>query len=527
MQNKSVKYKKTLNFIRTSFIFWKPNSPAMLKILTPREMYLADQATLIHQNISSIDLMERASRAFVEEFIKRYPSQNVLVFCGTGNNGGDGLAISRLLQEQGYPVRVVIVPGSGKESGDFLQNLEAARWAGIPLLYWGVDAIEVRESVVVDAIFGIGINRPLSGTALDVVNFMNALGSTIVSVDVPSGMPCGDGFTGKEAGVLAELTIALHAPKLTFFVPESAGFINEFTWVDIGLDRSTVDSFPPLYLMTEHKDVVGMYQVRESFSHKGSFGKVLLWAGQEETLGAALLFAEACHYSGAGLTTLCLPESARGALNIRCPEVMYLSEEHATQAIHQFTTLGMGPGLGERSSKLHEWLGKTNLPILLDADAINELVNRPGLLHSLPPHSILTPHMKEFDRLFGPSDTWIERLKTAVSMAQKHQLVIVLKNRYTFVVSPDRTVHINTTGNPAMSSGGMGDVLSGIITAFMAQDYPSLEAAILGVYVHGLAGDLLRKNGMAVVPASRLIQEIPFVLGGLAEEAASIKRHRK
>lgn len=489
----------------------------MQKILHSGQILLADAATLQKQEITSHELMERGSEAFVSLFweLPFNSKTPICILCGTGNNGGDGLAIARLLDESSYDVSVIIYRSGRKESPDFLANLALLEGAPIPIRDWSEgDLPLIQEAVVIDALLGIGLNKPLDGELLRLVDFVNSLDKYVVAVDVPTGMPMDGPFTGQEAILKATVVFTFQQPKLSFFFPESARVMQYFKVVDIRLDEAFIQALPSVYVMIEASDIAKSYRLRKDFSHKGTFGKALIIAGNTHTLGAALLCAEACLHAGAGLTTTCIPEESRMALNIRCPEVMFLGEEELEKRWGEFTVVGVGPGLGDRSNLLHKLLAFEQKPMVFDADALNYLALHPEELSALPEHAIITPHMKEFDRLFGASDHWWGRLQLAREKAQEYQLIIVLKNRYTFIVLPDGEVRINATGNPAMASGGMGDILTGIITAFLAQGYSSEEAAVLGVYVHGGAGDALASEGMAVVAASQVISRVPFVVGG-------------
>lgn len=488
----------------------------MQKILHSAQIQLADAATLQKQQITSHELMERASEGFLSLFGK-LPFDGAIpicILCGTGNNGGDGLAIARLLAESSYDVSVLIYRSGRRESRDFLANLALLKGGAVPIREWsGGNLPRIQEAVVIDALVGIGLNKPLEGELLRLVDFVNSLNKYVVAVDIPTGMPVDGPFTGQEAILKATAVFTFQQPKLSFFFPESVRAMSYFKVIDIGLDEGYIQALPSIYAMIEASDIAKSYRKRTDFSHKGTFGKALIIAGDTHTLGAALLCAEACLHAGAGLTTACIAEESRAALNIRCPEVMFLGEEELEKRWDEFTVVGVGPGLGDRSKLLRKLLAFENKPMLLDADALNYLALHSEVLSAVPEATILTPHMKEFDRLFGASDSWWERLQLARKKAREYHLIIVLKNRYTFIVLPNGEVRINATGNPAMASGGMGDVLTGVITAFLAQGYSSEEAAVLGVYVHGKAGDALASEGMAVVSASQVIARVPFILG--------------
>ncbi len=489
----------------------------MLKILNSEQMHRVDTVTLKRSEISSHFLMEQASLAFVSIFSDLIPTQDkpILVLCGTGNNGGDGLAIARILQISGYSHVSVLIYRSGREeSGDFLINLQLIEKTPVPITYWRGGGLPIiSENFIVDALLGIGLNRPLEGDLLNLTEFINKSTKHVIAVDIPTGMRSEGATKSTDSILKAEEVITLQLPKLNFFFPESVKGLDRFFIANIGLNEEFINSLPCDYNLIEASDISKIYKKRSNFSHKGTYGKALIIAGNIGTIGAALLCAEACMQAGAGLTTACIPEESEFVLNVRHPEIMFVIEKDVERRWGEYTAVAIGPGLGERSKLLNNLLSLESRPILLDADALNFLSQNPPLLIDIPKHSILTPHMKEFDRLFGNSDSWWDRLQLAKQKAKELQVIIVLKNRYTFICVPSGLVYINPTGNPAMASGGMGDALSGIITAFLAQGYAPEEAAIIGCYVHGRAGDLLESEGMAVIPASHLIKRIPYVLG--------------
>jgi len=493
----------------------------MKTILTAAQTREADRYTIETTPIASIDLMENASLAFVTVFMQLYPDKNtqVLICCGTGNNGGDGLAIARLLQEHSYDgVAVWIARFSERESDEFATNVARLYNTPIPIteFFTGDELPAIRQRVVIDALLGSGLNKPLQGDWLRMVEHINQAGKPIVAVDIPTGLRADGMLPQEEPTIQAHHVISFQRPKLSFFFPESANAVERFHVVDIGLNEPFIEKLPSDFKLIESSDIQQIYRNRKPFSHKGTYGHALIIAGDTNTLGAALLACGACLYSGAGLTTACIPTTGLTALNTRLPEVMYCTEEELPTMWDRFDAIGIGPGLGQRISLLEDCMAHTHKPMVVDADALTFLSQKKGLVDGLPKHSILTPHMKEFDRLFGAHDSWWDRVQTAREQAMALQLIILLKNQYTFIALPDGNVLINPTGNPAMASGGMGDVLTGMLTAFLAQGYPPRDAAILACYLHGAAGDrLATDSGMAVVPARQLIQAIPSTFGNL------------
>ncbi|SKB29944.1 NAD(P)H-hydrate epimerase [Parapedobacter luteus] len=489
-----------------------------MNIITAAQTKDADRHTIETEPIASVDLMERAANAFVTAFIPLYPDSNtsILICCGTGNNGGDGLAIARLLQAHGYDaITVWVVRFANSERDDFTANF--ARLHNTPIriteFFPGDKLPDIDQTVIIDALLGSGLNKPLTGDWLRLVKHINGVPGRKVAVDVPTGLRADGIIPDTEYALYAHDVISFQRPKLSFFFPESAKAIERFHVVDIGLDESYIERLPTDFRLITRDDIQRIYRNRLPFSHKGTYGHALLIAGNTRTMGAALLCCGASVYSGAGLTSACIPPAGLAALNTCHPEVMYCPEEDLAEIWGTFDAVGIGPGLGQREKLLTACLGYSAKPMVIDADAITLLAREPSLMEKLPTPCILTPHMKEFDRLFGTHSSWWDRLRTAREQAEARHIVLVLKNRYTFIVMPDGSVYINPTGNPAMASGGMGDVLTGMLTSFLAQGYPPQEAAILACYLHGTAGDQLAANGMAVVPAGKLIRMIPLAIG--------------
>ena len=454
----------------------------MKKIINASQMQQVDRHTILHQPIASVDLMEKAAIAFVGIFCGLVPDRHtpILVCCGTGNNGGDGLAIARLLQERCYDgVRVLVAAFSETRSEDFTENLGRLNRTPVPVtvLRHADECPRIDAKVVVDALFGSGLNRGLSGNWLALVNRINGANSRVISVDVPSGLGSDGRILPEEAAIEADEVISFQRPKLSFFFPESACYVRSFHVAPIGLDEVFLESLESDFFITEPQDMWKIYRQRRPFTHKGSYGHALIIAGAAHTMGAAILCAGACLYTGAGMTTACIPQSGYGAMNTRLPEVMTVEHEEALQRWERWTAVGIGPGLGDAEilEVVLQHDPEGNKPLVLDADALNALSRQKGLLEQLPGDTILSPHVKEFDRLFGEHTSWWDRVQTARSEAVSRHLVIILKNQYTFIALPDGRVCINTTGNPAMAGGGMGDVLTGILVALRAQGYTAAE----------------------------------------------------
>lgn len=484
----------------------------MNNLLTSMQMHEADR----NVSISSIDLMERAAQEFTKALIKRYAQKSISIsiLCGQGNNGGDGLAVARLLHKEGYKnISVYLIEFGTTQSKDRAQNLQRLEETTIkPQFITEPEQFEDRRSsLIIDAILGSGLNKPLTDKYKTLIKRINALGRIVVAVDVPTGFPSEGPIGVIYDGIKANLVISFQLPKINFFFPESVLALDCFEVVNIGLDEDFIANRVSEWKLIE-KPII---KARANFSHKGTYGHALLIAGNTETMGAALLAATACLRVGTGLTTLCLHSSGLTSLNATLPEVMALVRDKglAVEALKKYTAIAIGPGLGlqEETELLLMMLVELKKPMILDADALNILAKRKDVYEKLSQETILTPHLKEFDRLFGEHESWWCRVQTARKEAKDRNIIIVLKNQYTFVCLPNGEVHINQTGNPGMASGGMGDVLTGMIAGFLAQGHSPANAAKLAVYAHGKAGDELARKRFTI-SASEIANQIPKTL---------------
>ena len=489
----------------------------MQTLLTAVQMSAADGHTISNKPIASIDLMEKAAAAFVTAFLRDDLSKEkaIAVICGKGNNGGDGLAIARMLWQQGYPdLKVYVLGLFEKHSTDFSTNL--ARLQELPVEIVDIVAAEeitgLQPAIIIDAILGSGLNKPLAGELERVVHEINRLNKRVYAVDVPTGFFADGPLPAAYNGIKAYKTICFQRPKINFFFPESLKATEHFVVEEIGLDEEFIQSQNSPYLLVELADIKHILKPRKPFSHKGTYGHALLFAGATQTMGAAILNAKGCLYAGAGLTTLSIPESGLSTLNTALPEVMYADRKEVFHKIDKYNAIAIGSGLGTSPAavSLLEEVLRLNRALVLDADALNLLAAHQGLQELLSPGCVLTPHMKEFDNLFGQHATWHDRLETARQQAEKLQLVIVLKNEYTFIVSREGEVFINPTGNPGMAQGGMGDVLTGVITALLAQGLSAEQAAVAACYIHGISGDDLAVDHFNVT-ASQVAENIPKI----------------
>lgn len=438
--------------------------------------------------------MERAARACVGWISSHLGKQfSYVVFCGPGNNGGDGLAIARLLHENGFDVQVYLLTNE-TGSPDFETNRK--RFSGVATLHLVNDGFPHLENVVVvDAIFGSGLNRPAQGIYLQAIKYINRHAYKTVSIDMPSGMRANQTSRGN-AVIQCDFLLTFQAYKLAFLLPENQPFIGEVYLLDIGLSAEFEQQESSEYRLIDSPMISQLYRRRKAFSHKGTYGSACLMAGSYGMMGAAVLSARACLRSGVGKLTCMVPEKGVEVMQISVPEAMtqvngleYLQNAGKTSA---YDSVGIGPGIGRHAghaSLLKDIFRESRAPLVLDADALNAMAGNPEILQLLPAGSILTPHPKEFERLFGSSASDFERMQKAAECAREYKIHIVLKGHHTFITSGDTPGYFNSSGNPGMATAGAGDVLTGILTSLLAQKYKPLEACLLGVYLHGRAGD--------------------------------------
>jgi hydroxyethylthiazole kinase-like uncharacterized protein yjeF len=493
----------------------------MQNLINQEQTRSADVFTIKNQNITAIELMEAAAVAFAEEFIKEVTDEDtpVNILCGKGNNGADGLAIARILKDKGYSqIAVYLIDFSDKETEEYKENLNRLKdlWFPLTTIKTIAELQTWRKGVIIDAILGSGLNKPLTGLYQELAQFINGLNLQVIAVDVPTGF-LAEGVLAKDnTYIKADLVICFQRPKINFFFPESADALNRFKVIPIGLEEDFIENLESPYKLLDAGDIKDLFKPRKSFTHKGTYGHALIVAGQKETMGAAILAARACLYGGAGLTTVSIPESGLTALNTALPEVMYTDRNALGQGLEKFKIIAVGPGLGtgKESIDILKNLLQLKVPLVIDADALHLLGEHRDLLKQVQEGSVLTPHMKEFDHLFGIHDSWWARLQTAREQAMEMKCIIVLKNQYTFIIDQKGEVKINPTGNPAMAQGGMGDVLTGLITSFSAQGYNASRAAYAACYIHGLSGDQLAVSRVSVT-ASAVAERVSEVLKGL------------
>jgi len=473
-----------------------------MKIFNTQNIRAWDAYTIDNEPVASVELMNRAAGRFSDWFAKlyRHPNQQVLIVCGTGNNGGDGVAVARLLHEHFFEVSLLICDFSGHHSPDFdaqIQQLPPFNGVAVTWLKDATILSAVSEnSVVIDALFGSGLSREPQGDFAKVIGWLNKLPNEVVSIDLPSGLFADRHMPG--IAVQADRTFSFETPKLAFFFPENAALLGEWTFERIGLHRDFQEKTSAEFQFLTLADARKLLRRRDKFDHKGSFGHALLIAGSRGKIGAAVLSARSCLRSGAGLLTVHTPKCGLDILQATVPEAMCSPDEasdvwSASPELECYTALGVGCGIGmdKRTERALELLlRQSQHPLVLDADALNLLAKNPAWWRFVPKKSILTPHPKEFERLFGKTEHDFDRNDLQRKMAREQGVFILLKGAYSAMACPDGSCWFNSTGNPGMATGGSGDVLTGILTGLLAQGYDPKSALLLGVFLHGLAGDL-------------------------------------
>ncbi|OQP58767.1 NAD(P)H-hydrate dehydratase [Niastella populi] len=477
-----------------------------MQIFATEQIRAWDEYTIRHEPISSADLMERAATACYDWLLQNnYKGRSFTIFCGKGNNGGDGLVIARLLAQTNHTVTVCIIEFGHKGTEDFQVNL--ARLHSTTAAIRFIPAEEnlhpiPAADVVIDALLGSGINRPADGLTASLIQHINNSGNEVIAIDIPSGLFVDHSSRGNVV-VKAHKTLSFQCFKPAFLMPENAESIGRVQLLDIGLHPDFLKIQDSPFELIDRAMVSQMVQSRNPFSHKGDYGHAAIVAGSYGMMGAAVLCARACLRSGVGKLTCHVPASGYNIMQISVPEAMCKTGENANSAgagethvspeMDKYDVIGIGPGLGAHAGNsrlLYSVFEQNRRPMVIDADGLNTVAGDKTLLGKIPPQSILTPHPKEFERLFGKTANDYDRIQTALQKAAEYNLYLVLKGRYTFIASPDGKGYFNSSGNAGMASGGTGDVLTGIITGLLAQKYPPQQAAIAGVFLHGLSGDL-------------------------------------
>ncbi|WHF51676.1 NAD(P)H-hydrate dehydratase [Chryseobacterium gotjawalense] len=496
-----------------------------MKIFSAPQIKKWDSFSIENQRISSLQLMERAAQSCVKWFLANFESTcPFAVFCGFGNNGGDGFAIARLLYSKGFDV-TIFTGKNEKFSEDALINFQRCNdISGIEILDFDkVSGFVFKEnSVLIDAIFGIGLNRNIEGEIAGLIEFLNKLPFPGISIDIPSGLMADEVISENAVVFKADETLTFQVWKKSMLHPETGIFCGNVHLMDIFLsDEFTSQEEADDFVIGE-KLIHKVYKIRNEFSHKGTYGKTTIAAGSFGKIGAAVLATKAALKSGSGLTFVLAPKCGYEILQTNCPEAMFINggeNQVVNFEIEKDSAIGIGPGLGTDSAtqiSFLKFLIHISKPLVIDADALNILSKNPDVIKLIPKNSVITPHPKEFERLFGKTENSFERLKLARQKAKDLQIYIVLKDHHTQIITPENKVYYNITGNSGMAKGGSGDALLGIITSLLAQNYTPENAAIFGVWLHGKAGDFAaEKFSKEAMLASDLIAEIGTVFNYL------------
>jgi NAD(P)H-hydrate epimerase len=487
-----------------------------MKILSTDQVRKADEYTIQNEPVASIDLMERAATSCFKWLKKRIDKkERVFIYCGPGNNGGDGLVIARMMAGEGYDVRTVVVKFTEQFSEDFSINLRRLKETGSTLQM--IDSIEGmpdigNNDIIIDAIFGSGLSRPVTGFPAEVIKRINKSTSITIAIDIPSGLYADKVVDDKNAAVIkADHTITFQFPKLAFMFPGNAEYVGEWHIEPIGLHPDFIASSETTNYFIDKEIASSIYKPRDKFSHKGNYGHALLIAGGYGKMGAAVLAAKACLHTGAGLVHTHIPVKGYSVIQTAVPDAMVSIDPHdeyfsTVPNLSDYNAIGIGPGIGfaEQTKKaLKLLIQNSGVPLLFDADALTILGENKTWISFVPRLSIFTPHPKEFSRLVGNWKDDFERLSKQREFSVRYTSYVVLKGAHTSVSCPDGSCYFNSTGNPGMATGGSGDVLTGMILSLLTQGYNPKHAAILGVYLHGLAGDLGSvKHGPEALTAS-------------------------
>jgi NAD(P)H-hydrate epimerase len=504
-----------------------------MKIFTSEQIRKIDQATIAGESISSADLMERAANQLLRWHLKSFDrSRRVVIFTGPGNNGGDGLALARMLSLNRYNSEVYHLNFSEKTSDDWMINYKRLT-SETTVHFTNISSAQqfpviTQSDIVVDSIFGSGLTRPAEGLAAEIIRLINQTDGTVVSVDIPSGMSGEDNpGNNSDSIIMADYTLSFQLPKLSFMFAENLKFTGEWILLPIGLNNKAIRETDTPYTYLTSDLIPSMIRKREKFDHKGMYGHGLLVAGSYGKMGAAILGAKAAMRTGMGLITCHIPRSGNQILQSAFPEAMICSDTNAEiiseiRDIESFDAIGIGPGIGTdpvTQKALHSVLLNRTRPMVIDADGLNILGLNHKWLSVLPHNTILTPHLKEFERIAGKSENGYKRLEKQIEFAARYGCVVILKGACTSIVTPSGKVFFNSTGNPGMATAGSGDVLTGILLSLLAQGYTSENAALTGVYLHGLAGDIASgKTGQESIIASDIIDNLGYAFLKIKEQ---------
>ena len=491
-----------------------------MKIFSKQQIYKGDQLTAKKQGISSTELMERAGTQIFNWIHQRMQGAQVPihVFCGIGNNGGDGLVLARQLINYGYNVHTYVVNCSDKRTQDFLVNYDrikqtTKKWP--EMLNCKADFPSIgSDDIIVDAVFGIGLNRPANDWVKGLFQHFRASKAFTLAIDLPSGL-YPDAVPEDENGVVwADYTLSFQSPKLVFFLLDTSKYTVQWEVLDIGIDPEFLQNTETEVELIGKNELLPIYKPREKFSNKGTYGHGLLIGGSYGKIGAMILSSKAALAAGAGLVTSFIPKCGYIPLQSSFPEAMVITdvdEEKLTAIKFEIkpTAIGIGMGMGtdeKTHAAFHEFLKSNTAALVIDADGLNLLSHHKNDLKLLKPQTVLTPHPKELERLMGKWKDDFDKLKKAKAFSKKHECILVIKGAHTITVFGDK-LYINATGNPGLSTGGTGDVLTGIITGLICQGYEPLTATLFGVYLHGKSADIAVEDyGYQSLMASHVIE---------------------
>ncbi|HEX5027100.1 MAG TPA: NAD(P)H-hydrate dehydratase [Agriterribacter sp.] len=476
-----------------------------MKLFSVAQIKEWDNYTIQHEPVISIDLMERAAIGCCEWITANVSiSKKYLVFCGPGNNGGDGLAIARLLFNSNCKIEVFLLGEPEQRSVDFQMNLARLEACAIPVKLINNEGdfpVLTDSDCIIDALFGYGLNRPLEGLAMALVKHINRSNSQVLAIDMPSGLFADKSAKGNTI-INASVTLSFQVMKLAFLLPENANYTGDIQIIKIGLHPQYYSDTRADFETVEGEYIHSLIQPRHRFSHKGTYGNAALIAGSYGMMGAAVLAAKACLRSGVGKLTCYVPGCGYTILQTAVPEAMCVTDMN--EKMHtsldlksDYDVYAIGPGLGQNKTVvnvLETLLNKKPERLIIDADGLNLLSQNPQLYPKISKHAILTPHPKEFERLFGEAANDFERLQLALEKAATLQVYIVLKGSYSFIAMPSGKGYFNPTGNPGMATAGSGDVLTGMLAGLYAQSNNTEKIVLTGVYLHGLAGDIAAKK---------------------------------
>jgi hydroxyethylthiazole kinase-like uncharacterized protein yjeF len=505
-----------------------------MKIFTSRQIKQIDEDTMTREPVASADLMERAAGKLFEWYIGQFEiSTPLYIFVGPGNNGGDGLAMAKLLSKASYGPEVFSIEIEARKSVDWEHNRKRLEYETNVTLRQISDIGHfpdiLPDSVIIDAIFGSGLSRPPDGFAAEVIRKINLTNCRVISIDIPSGLSGEDNSNINPENVIhAGNTLSFQFPKLSFMFPENEQFVGHWIVLPIGLNQDTIDQTETPWRFTGLDDVFPLLRKRNKFDHKGTFGHGLFIGGSYGKIGASILASKAALHTGIGLLTCHIPSCGNLIMQRGLPEAMISydkGEKHISGPIDSgpCTAAGIGPGMGtaeETQSAFHTFLKGFSKPLVIDADGLNILSLNKTWLSRIRPGTVMTPHPKEFERLAGKSGNSYARLLRQIEFSAEHKCILVLKGAYTSISDPDGNIFFNSTGNPGMATAGSGDVLTGMILSLLAQGYSPLDAAVTGVYIHGMAGDLAaEKASFESVIASDIINEIGSAFSKIRRES--------